>query len=189
MRRDSAEERRAWKDEGSSGSAGPWGKRDVEMLRLRSSSEGLWYAGVERVGFVGLGVERSHENLLVEEVRFTFLGCEDCFGVVIVVSGEDEVVVVLFVSLVERELPGKMLDIISSSSSSDSNSLSVWSWRETPRLTGAEAPLNQFCSAFAPAANLGGDDGEVVLSGPPREEMKLARDLVGEGRAAALEVC
>ena len=93
--------------------------------------------------------------------------------------------------LVREEPRLKRLVIIlplSSSSPSDSESYSspdsepeseYSSCCETPSFTGAEEPLNQFCSALIL--------GWLALdSMAPLEGMKLAKDFVGED---ALEVC
>lgn len=54
-----------------------------------------------------------------------------------------------------------------------------------PKLTGAEAPLNQSLKIF-PARALGWD--AVVSAEPPLDGMKFASDLVGEWKDV-LEVC
>jgi hypothetical protein len=137
--------------------------------------------GVEEGTVAVFCVESSHANLElavdVDVCVFAEVGVRLGVGVV---SGEAGPV---------NEGPRlKRLAITVGSSSSSSESYSSSesdSGAATPRLTGAEDPLNQFCRAFAPALIFGCDavDSIALLEG-----IKLARDLVGEWRDAR-EVC
>lgn len=155
------------------------------MLKLRSSSSGLWYVGDCCGGGTAafFCVDSSHANLLL---------VVGWLGALLGVWVSSDRLGLCDVPLVREEPRLKRLVImllpLCSSSSSDSESYSspdsepeseYSSCCPTPSVTGAEEPLNQFCRALIL--------GWLALDSiAPLEGMKLAKDFVGED---ALEVC
>lgn len=160
--------RRSWKEEGASGSAGPWGKRAEEMERLRSSSSGFMYSsrrGLDGTDDLAVAGPENHVDSLPPA----------------------ELAVELLV-----KVGGAMRANMPASVCSWSCSVrSFEGWDEcdgtSPIFTGAEAPLNQSAN-MVEFRDLEAPDG-TSFAEEAFEGIKLARDFVGEWRIELRVFC